>query len=222
MFLVNPRYQLLLRNLMLDGTLPCFVNLFLTARSMSPGILEMTSLLDQSALLDHAERLVAAARRAGADGADAVAVRSMSLSVDVREGAVEESERSESPTMSACASSSAGARRWSRPTTSTRMSRSSPSAPSPWPRSRPRIASPASPIAASSRRPFPISILSIPNCRPSPCWNNARARRKRRARGQGREQIGRRVGLRRHRRHGAGDERRLSRRLSRARSTACR
>ena len=55
----------------------------------------MTSLLDQSALLDLAERLVAAAKRAGADQADAVAVRSVSLSVDVRDGAVEESQRSE-------------------------------------------------------------------------------------------------------------------------------
>src|SRR5262249_1695011 len=56
----------------------------------------MTSLLDQSALSDIAERLVAAARRAGADAADAVAVRSMSLSVELRDGAVEESQRSES------------------------------------------------------------------------------------------------------------------------------
>jgi PmbA protein len=55
----------------------------------------MTSLLDQSALADLAERLVTAARRAGADSADAVAVRSMSLSVDVRQGAVEASERAE-------------------------------------------------------------------------------------------------------------------------------
>src|SRR5262245_8829542 len=55
----------------------------------------MSSLLDQSALTDLAERLVAAARRAGADDADAVAVRSMSLAVEVREGAVEESERAE-------------------------------------------------------------------------------------------------------------------------------
>ena len=55
----------------------------------------MSSLLDQSALTDLAERLVAAARRAGADAADAVAVRSMSLAVEVREGAVEESERAE-------------------------------------------------------------------------------------------------------------------------------
>ncbi len=56
----------------------------------------MSSLLDQSALTDLAERLVTAARRAGADTADAVAVRSMSLSVGVRDGGVENSERSES------------------------------------------------------------------------------------------------------------------------------
>jgi PmbA protein len=55
----------------------------------------MTSLLDQTALNNLAERLVAAARRAGADSADAVAVRSVSLGVEVREGAVEASERSE-------------------------------------------------------------------------------------------------------------------------------
>ena len=54
-----------------------------------------SSLLDQTALADLAERLVAAARRAGADQADAVAVRSISLSVDVRDGAVEESQRAE-------------------------------------------------------------------------------------------------------------------------------
>src|SRR3954469_21419285 len=67
---------------MLDGRLPaCF-------RSMS-------SPLDPSALTDLAERLVSAARRAGADTADAVAVRSVSLGVEVRDGAVEESERAE-------------------------------------------------------------------------------------------------------------------------------
>jgi PmbA protein len=47
-------------------------------------------------LTDLAARLVEAARRAGADAADAVAVRSMSLAVELREGAVEEAERSES------------------------------------------------------------------------------------------------------------------------------
>jgi PmbA protein len=55
----------------------------------------MNSLLDQTALYDLAERLVGAAKRAGADAADAIAVRGVSLSVDVRDGAVEESQRSE-------------------------------------------------------------------------------------------------------------------------------
>jgi PmbA protein len=55
----------------------------------------MSSLLDQSALTDLAERLVAAAKRAGADAADAIAVRGASLSVDVRDGGIEESQRSE-------------------------------------------------------------------------------------------------------------------------------
>jgi PmbA protein len=55
----------------------------------------MSSLLDQTALADVAERAVAAAKRAGADQADAFAVRGVSLSVEVRDGAVEESQRSE-------------------------------------------------------------------------------------------------------------------------------
>jgi PmbA protein len=55
----------------------------------------MRSLLDQSRLTDLAEQLVSAARRAGADQADALAVRAVSLAVEVRDGAVEESERSE-------------------------------------------------------------------------------------------------------------------------------
>jgi PmbA protein len=57
------------------------------------------SLLDQSALTALAERLVAAARRAGADAADAIAERGMSQSVEVRDGTVEESERSEGDNM---------------------------------------------------------------------------------------------------------------------------
>jgi PmbA protein len=55
----------------------------------------MDSLFDQSALSALAERLVTAARTAGADAADAVAMRSVSQSVEVRDGQVEESERSE-------------------------------------------------------------------------------------------------------------------------------
>jgi PmbA protein len=54
-----------------------------------------SSLFDQTALTDRAERLVNAALKTGADAADAVAVRSMSLSVEVRDGTVEESERAE-------------------------------------------------------------------------------------------------------------------------------
>ncbi len=54
-----------------------------------------TSLFDQTALTDRAERLVKAALSIGADAADAVAVRGMSLSIEVRDGAVEESERAE-------------------------------------------------------------------------------------------------------------------------------
>ncbi|MDI3468574.1 MAG: TldE protein, part of TldE/TldD proteolytic complex [Pseudolabrys sp.] len=56
---------------------------------------QKTSLFDQSTLGELADRLVTQAKRAGADAADAVAVRSVSLSVEVRDGAVEESERAE-------------------------------------------------------------------------------------------------------------------------------
>src|ERR1700752_667832 len=52
-------------------------------------------LFDQSALSTLAQRLVEAAKRAGADAADAVAVRGVSQGVEVRDGRVEESERSE-------------------------------------------------------------------------------------------------------------------------------
>jgi PmbA protein len=55
----------------------------------------MDSLFDQSALTALAQRLLQAAKKAGADAADAIAVRSVSLGVQVRDGAVEESERSE-------------------------------------------------------------------------------------------------------------------------------
>jgi len=58
-----------------------------------------TDLFDQSALSALAERLVEAAKRAGADAADAVAVRGISQGVEVRDGHVEESERSEGDDM---------------------------------------------------------------------------------------------------------------------------
>ena len=64
--------------------------------STSPLSASATSdLFDQSGLSTLAQRLVEAARRAGADAADAVAVRGVSQGVEVRDGRVEESERSE-------------------------------------------------------------------------------------------------------------------------------
>jgi PmbA protein len=62
----------------------------------SPAMLApAASLFDQSPLMERAERLVKAAVSAGADAADAVALRSLALSVEVRDGAVEESESAE-------------------------------------------------------------------------------------------------------------------------------
>src|SRR5262249_31792737 len=55
----------------------------------------VADLFDQSALSRLAQQLVEAAKRAGADAADAVAVRGVSQGVEVRDGRVEESERSE-------------------------------------------------------------------------------------------------------------------------------
>lgn len=51
---------------------------------------------ESNRLVEQAAILVAAAKKAGADAADAVVVRSQSLSIDVRLGKVEESSRSES------------------------------------------------------------------------------------------------------------------------------
>lgn len=56
----------------------------------------MTDATDLSALTEVADRLVAAARAAGADAADAVVVHGTAESVSVREGKVEETERAES------------------------------------------------------------------------------------------------------------------------------
>ena len=60
-----------------------------------PMLAPAASLLDLTPLTDRAERLVKAARAAGADAADAVAVRAMSLAIEVRDGKIEESERAE-------------------------------------------------------------------------------------------------------------------------------
>lgn len=55
----------------------------------------MSELIDQTELQSRAERLVAAARKAGADACDAIAVTGVSLGVEVRDGKVEETERAE-------------------------------------------------------------------------------------------------------------------------------
>jgi PmbA protein len=60
-----------------------------------PMLAPAASLLDLTALTERADRLVKAARAAGADAADAVAVRGMSLAIELRDGNIEESERSE-------------------------------------------------------------------------------------------------------------------------------
>lgn len=55
----------------------------------------MSELIDQSELQGRAERLVSAARTAGADACDVVAATGVSLGVEVRDGKVEETERAE-------------------------------------------------------------------------------------------------------------------------------
>jgi PmbA protein len=55
----------------------------------------MTAQLDQTDLTDRAQRLVEAARRAGADAADAISFRRVALDVEVRQGKVEETTRAE-------------------------------------------------------------------------------------------------------------------------------
>ena len=72
-----------------------FVNSSPSTTSSPSKAPDTSGLFDQSALSTLAQRLVEAARRAGADAADAVAVRGVSQGVEVRDGRVEESERSE-------------------------------------------------------------------------------------------------------------------------------
>ncbi len=137
----------------------------------------MDSLFDQSALTTLAERLVKAARAAGADAADAVAMRSVSLSVEVRDGAVEESERVRRQRH--------GAARAGRPPPgggldqricAATASRRWPSARWRWRASRRRIAFAGLADAdAAGAQAFPISICSIPRCRTSARWNSWRA-----------------------------------------------
>ncbi len=61
---------------------------------MATGML-MSDLLDTEILIDRARRLAAAARKAGADAADVVAVRGMSVGIQLRDGKVEATDRAE-------------------------------------------------------------------------------------------------------------------------------
>src|SRR3954462_8634540 len=72
-----------------------FMNSSPSSTSSKAPVSAASDLFDQSGLSALAQRLVEAAKRAGADAADAVAVRGVSQGVEVREGRVEESERSE-------------------------------------------------------------------------------------------------------------------------------
>ena len=78
--------------------------------------------------------------------------------------------------MSGCASLSAAARRWSRPTTSRRTAPSSPSARSRWRASRRKTVRRARRPGRAWRATFPISICSIRSCRASPSSKSAPAR----------------------------------------------
>lgn len=66
-----------------------------SSHTSQPSKTATSELLDQTPLSTLAQRLVEAAKRAGADAADAVAVRGVSQGVEIRDGKVEESERSE-------------------------------------------------------------------------------------------------------------------------------
>ena len=159
MFLVNPRYQRFAAWSCLTGALPRFVNLSFIARATASirrrnhlNLHDVLILLDQSALTDLAERLVAAARRAGADAADAVAVRSVSLVGRGARGRGRGIRARRRRRRGAARVRRAARRRWCRPTTSRRdVKRSSPSARSPWRGWRPRIRLPGSPIRRGSR-----------------------------------------------------------------------
>ncbi len=176
----------------------------------------MDSLFDQSALIALAERLVKAARSAGADAADAVAMRSVSQSVEVRDSAVEESERAESNDMGLrvlvgkrqAVVSTNDIKGESVTTLAERavaMARAAP---------EDRFAGLADPSAARAAISGPRSggpeLAGGRGAR-----GRGAPRRRGRPRGQRRQQVGRRLGLGRHRRHGAVDQPRLLRRLSR-------
>ncbi len=105
----------------------------------------MSELIDQSEFQSRAARLVEAARKAGADACDAIAVTGVSsLSVDVREGKVEETERAEGDDVTLRVFV-ASVLRLSPPTVSM-IRQVWLNGPSPWPGSRRKIPMPVLPI----------------------------------------------------------------------------
>jgi PmbA protein len=144
----------------------------------------MTSLLDQSALTTLAERLVEAARAAGADAADAVALRSVSLGVDARDGRVEESERSESDDVGLRVL--VGRRQAVVSTNDIRGDGVATLAERAVAMARVAPEDPYAGSATSSRARFPISICSIPTCPRWHIWKSLRLPpRRRRSQCQG-------------------------------------
>ena len=175
----------------------------------------MSSLLDQSPLLDLAERLVDAARRAGADAADAVAVRSISLSVEVRDGAVEESERAEGDDMGLRVL--VGKRQAVVSTNDVKGNGADALAERAVAMARVAPEDQFAGLADASllAHEFPdLDLIDPRAARRRARWKqHARAAESAGARREGRQQVRRRQRVGRHRRHGAGDEPRLSRRL---------
>ena len=123
----------------------------------------MSEILDQSDLTEKAAQLVAAAKRAGADAADAVCVRGVSLSVEVRLGKVEETGRAEGNDFTLRAfvgkrSATVSANVLADPNELAERAVA-------MAQSRRRIASPASPTANAWRSRFPTTTSSTPRSR---------------------------------------------------------
>ena len=220
MFLVNPRYQMGPHELMLDGTLPRFVNLPSTLTQPRQAQLEsphvhffiarpVRAFRSRRASRDRRAPRRRRCRRCGRGALDVAVGRRAR-----RRGRC--SRSAPRATTSACACSSAAARRWCRPTISPATSRRSPSARSRWRRSRPRTSSPALPILRMLATAFPDLDLLDPEL-PSVAVLEERALRAEAA-GLAVKGVTKSEGASasaEHRRHGAGDQRRLPRRLSR-------
>ncbi len=181
------------------------------------------SLFDQTALTDRAERLVKAALAAGADTADAVAVRGLSQSIEVRDGQVEESESSEGDDL--------GLRvlvgRRQAVVSTNDVSGDGTKALAERAVAMARVAPEDKYAGLADEAQLAQDLSRSRSDRPrtaerAATRSDGAAAEQAGARGQGRNQVGRRIGLGRHRRHGAGHQPRFSRRLSRFAAMASR